>query len=373
MLGATLQIARSHGEDRLYSPSKPWRGYHQHLQYLWRARSSSSTGVWSVPPLVFKEKVSIPESREPENRTGSEVGPSNSQTVSTSSLCSSLESENACSSNLDRFLESTTPSISAQYFFKETMGRCKTSDVECQPYFTLAELWDSFKEWSAYGASVPLVLNGSDCVVQYYVPYLSGIQLYGKSTGRFGEKSDSESSKDFTSDEFSRNNVETVASDGMLLFEFLEENTPHSREPLTSKISDLSHHFPELMSLRSCDLLSTSWISVAWYPIYRIPTGTTLKDLDACFLTFHSLSTQKKDDDNAARPVITCEQGSGAPKISLPIFGLSSYKFKGSTWNRESDGRLKTLLLQAADNWLQVAGVKLPDFLFFASHGAGLN
>ena len=27
------------------------------------------------------------------------------------------------------------------------------------------------------------------------------------------------------------------------------------------------------------------------YPIYRIPTGPTLKDLDACFLTYHSLYT----------------------------------------------------------------------------------
>lgn len=27
------------------------------------------------------------------------------------------------------------------------------------------------------------------------------------------------------------------------------------------------------------------------YPIYRIPMGQTLKDLDACFLTYHSLST----------------------------------------------------------------------------------
>ena len=27
------------------------------------------------------------------------------------------------------------------------------------------------------------------------------------------------------------------------------------------------------------------------YPIYRIPTGPTLKDLDACFLTYHSLHT----------------------------------------------------------------------------------
>jgi hypothetical protein len=27
------------------------------------------------------------------------------------------------------------------------------------------------------------------------------------------------------------------------------------------------------------------------YPIYRIPTGPTLKDLDACFLTYHTLHT----------------------------------------------------------------------------------
>lgn len=33
-------------------------------------------------------------------------------------------------------------------------------------------------EWSAYGAGVPLQMHGSDSTVQYYVPYLSGIQLY---------------------------------------------------------------------------------------------------------------------------------------------------------------------------------------------------
>ncbi|KAH0449299.1 hypothetical protein IEQ34_023099 [Dendrobium chrysotoxum] len=220
MLGATLQIARGHGEDRFYSPSKAWRGYHQHLQYLSRSRSSSSAGVWSVPPLVFKEKASVPECHEPDDRTGLEVGPSNAQYISASSVssswCSSLVSENTRSSNLDRFLESTTPSIAAQFFYKTTKGGCRTCDVECQPYFTLTELWDSFKEWSAYGASVPLVLNGSDCVVQYYVPYLSGIQLYGKSSRRFGEK-----------------------SDGMLLFEFLEQNAPHSREPLSNKANSI--------------------------------------------------------------------------------------------------------------------------------------
>ena len=59
-----------------------------------------------------------------------------------------------------------------------TMRGLRTCDVEFQPYFNLSDLWESFKEWSAYGAGVPLVLNGSDSVVQYYVPYLSAIQLY---------------------------------------------------------------------------------------------------------------------------------------------------------------------------------------------------
>lgn len=57
----------------------------------------------------------------------------------------------------------------------------RTGAVELQPYFVLGDLWDSFKEWSAYGVGVPLILNDSDSVVQYYVPYLSGIQIYGKS------------------------------------------------------------------------------------------------------------------------------------------------------------------------------------------------
>jgi hypothetical protein len=49
---------------------------------------------------------------------------------------------------------------------------------EVTPYFNLGDLWDSFDEWSAYGAGVHLTLNGDESVVQYYVPYLSAIQLY---------------------------------------------------------------------------------------------------------------------------------------------------------------------------------------------------
>lgn len=59
------------------------------------------------------------------------------------------------------------------------MRGLRTYDAENQPYFVLGDLWESFKEWSAYGAGVPLVLDDNDSVIQYYVPYLSAIQIYG--------------------------------------------------------------------------------------------------------------------------------------------------------------------------------------------------
>lgn len=58
------------------------------------------------------------------------------------------------------------------------LRRGRSPPVDGISYFVLGDLWDSFREWSAYGAGVPLLMNYSDSVVQYYVPYLSGIQLY---------------------------------------------------------------------------------------------------------------------------------------------------------------------------------------------------
>ena len=58
------------------------------------------------------------------------------------------------------------------------MGRRGGDARHSSPYFCLGDLWEAFNEWSFYGAGVPLLLNGSDSVIQYYVPYLSAIQLY---------------------------------------------------------------------------------------------------------------------------------------------------------------------------------------------------
>ncbi|VVA24654.1 PREDICTED: Protein of unknown function DUF789 [Prunus dulcis] len=325
--------------------------------------------------------------------------------------------------NLDRFLEYTTPVVQAQYIPKTSVRRWRTHEPELHPYFVLGDLWESFKEWSAYGAGVPLLLNGSDSVIQYYVPYLSAIQLYvdpSKPSTRIrrpGDESDAESSRETSSDgssdygterglngapysALSWQNVADVnghgwnralprnkpfngsSSDesgevcnppGQLIFQYMEHDQPFGREPLADKISVLASQFPELRTYRSCDLSPSSWVSVAWYPIYRIPTGPTLQSLDACFLTFHSLSTPIKGtstDRLRFSGAQAREVQNATFKHSLPIFGLASYKFKVSFWNLNGvhECQKANSLLRAADNWLRLLQVNHPDFNFFVSH-----
>jgi len=44
--------------------------------------------------------------------------------------------------------------------------------------FWLRDFWSALEQWSCYGAGVPLQLDTGEHVVQYYTPYLSGIQLF---------------------------------------------------------------------------------------------------------------------------------------------------------------------------------------------------
>ncbi|XP_065881163.1 uncharacterized protein [Euphorbia lathyris] len=411
MLGTGLQFTtRGRGDDRFYQPVKARRN-HQNQQNDQLRISQTDFSACQSPSA--KQKTDEPVDREPDNWTALEESLKPVSVPAFETVVSPL-------SNLERFLESITPSVPAQYLSKTTMRGWRTCNVEFQPYFVLGDLWESFKEWSAYGAGVPVILNDSDSVVQYYVPYLSGIQIYGESmktclkSRRPCEDSDSDfrdSSSDGSSDyeperglkalreqwnhhhhhlanevplrmdrlsvrdhqitnleDSSSDDGESLNSQGCLLFEYLERDPPYSREPLADKISDLTSRFPGLKTLRSCDLLSSSWISVAWYPIYRIPTGPTLKDLDACFLTYHSLHTPLGGAQNAQAPVMTFpSEMDGVPKMSLPVFGLASYKFKGPLWTPSGgyEHQLANSLLQGADNWLRLLQVNHPDFLFF--------
>ncbi|KAK9676224.1 hypothetical protein RND81_11G062700 [Saponaria officinalis] len=427
-----LGVNKSHGNDRFYIPSKMRANYsHNNINnndnLINGSLNSDDSNNQNNPQLqrtqndVIHEGTSVGGKcggktvfsgyREPENRTNNVLKPA---------LLTGFGPAELPLSNVERFLEAITPSVPAHFVSKTMMRGLKKSDVEFQPYFLLSDLWKSFKEWSAYGVSVPLVLNDSDSVVQYYVPYLSGIQLYfdpskapaksrQTSDDSYGDYFSCDSSRDGSSDSerdralmYSRemqnpyilpsdislkmerslsshqrtalhetllnDQGESGTSQGSLLFQYFEHNLPFCREPLVDKISDLSLQLPELKLLRSCDLLSSSWLSVAWYPIYRIPTGPTLRDLEACFLTYHSLHTPIRDAAATEAPVMVYpNEIDGSPRIALPVLGLASYKFGGSLWtpSSASDSQLVNSLWQAADSWLRLLQVNHPDYMFF--------
>ncbi|XP_071700768.1 uncharacterized protein [Rutidosis leptorrhynchoides] len=320
--------------------------------------------------------------------------------------------------NLDRFMKHTTPIVTAQHFPKTSMKKWRNQENDYHPYFILGDLWESLKEWSAYGAGVPLVLNESDSVVQYYVPYLSGIQLYVDPSApvttirRPGEESDSDSSRATSSDgsyepgspahgpRVKENGAGSITKSfnklvlrgapfvgdgmeeseirnppGLLIFEYFERALPYHRAPLADKISDLALKFPELKTYRSCDLTQSSWVSIAWYPIYRIPVGPSLQNLDASFLTFHSLSTPIRstieDKPHLHGSTIVEVHDVGMPcRLLLPIFGLAVYKFKNSDWTQSGIHGTEKVnsLMQSTENWLRSLNVYHPDFVFFKNH-----
>ncbi|PNT73858.1 hypothetical protein BRADI_1g03010v3 [Brachypodium distachyon] len=386
---AATSSSRNHlKHDRFYYP--PHRRQHQQQQQQQGLQSRRPPSPSPSPRSARREAAPA----DADSRADSDDSSSTSSKRSAESTAAEVNvpSPGAAeeAGNLDRFLASTTPSVPVRYLRKASTGLWKSGDaMDSPPYFCLDDLWESFREWSAYGAGVPLVLNGRDSVIQYYVPYLSAIQLYAD-PDRPAARTSSESSSETDVDRLRVSSMEAThrlengglqiddgeayASASFPIFEHLERDSPYGREPLTDKVSALAVRFPALKTFKSCDLLPSSWMSVAWYPIYRIPTGPTLKDLDACFLTFHCLATPSKDSHptTLACPgfegINHCPNATG--KVSLPAFGLASYKLRSSIWasNGAPEEESVTSLMQEADNWLRCIHVDHPDFRFFVSH-----
>eukprot|EP00249_Psilotum_nudum_P023935 c29031_g1_i1 orf=390-1727(-) len=391
-----------------------------------------------MPPStgVFSRKQNSPQKPLRKRNASPTLSPSNFEeevaenaTRASSSPASGRKPRNC---NLDRFLESTCPSVQPLYLPKSCQweacqSRLQLGHTEPLPYFALADLRDSFGEWSAYGAGVPITLNGNETVVQYYAPYLSAMQLYTARSGqrpflKFRHPNGDSDASDYSCSEVSsdgesdrlpecwkcecgkthkRDAGECCICDafkkdrnipryripegdgwdwhGHLLFEYFEESPPHGRVPLADKITELARVFPELRSLRSVDLLPASWMSVAWYPIYRIPTGPTLRDLAACFLTYHCLSTSWQDgalsgivepSKSPAACSVSLLSDRHLPRIYLQAFGLAHYKLRGSIWTSvgNQERRHASSLFRCAESWLRCLGVRHPDFEFFISH-----
>ncbi|CAI0467146.1 unnamed protein product [Linum tenue] len=431
-----VTTARARGDGRFYVSPAMRKPHVQLQQQQQRRRHQQNSQQPQQQPQQRYQPQQQQQQQKPANPPMNGTSPEiekrvdadqcrSSSTSSTASNCSvpGRPSTDGIHTNLDRFLEFTTPVVAAQLQPKTSVKGWRRGEEHHQhPYFVLDDLWESLKEWSAYGVGVPLLLDGSETVIQYYVPYLSGIQLYKDASKqstrrRHGEDSDTESSRETSSDSSSdyggakhgargpwnqQNGVDSnvpilnglslrskpsrgSSSDendisnnpGQLIFEYMEHESPFHRQPLADQIAVLASQFPELKTCKSCDLTPASWMSVAWYPIYRIPTGPTLQNLDACFLTFHSLSTpsafQGRNTDGI--PIIGTRmdaQSADMSKLSLYSFGLASYKLKASFWipNGTYDCPKVNSLQRAAETWLRLLQVNHPDYMFFVSHSS---
>ncbi|TKY51997.1 Transducin/WD40 repeat superfamily protein [Spatholobus suberectus] len=322
-------------------------------------------------------------------------------------------------SNLERFLLCVTPDVPSR-----TLQSC-SSDLNCQwlphgkdtiEYFTLKELWDCYYEWSAYGAGVPLMLESGDTLTQYYVPYLSAIQIYSSKSVAASRirREDNEGvefecdswSEDSGSDNLSRSlsnnsskawDVDSLDSSSdqagswqtkdmfdFLYLQYTETSPPCKRVPFAEKITELARNHPALMTFKSVDISPTSWMAVAWYPIYAVPCHKNKKDLAASFLTYHTLSSfqdcaSEYDGIDTGKNISSLagwrsiigekckKKESGC--ISLFPFGLATYKMRKNIWSNTSSNNQGLFgLYNAADLWLKQHNVHHHDFNFFTLH-----
>uniref|UniRef100_A0A1J3JGD7 DUF789 domain-containing protein n=1 Tax=Noccaea caerulescens TaxID=107243 RepID=A0A1J3JGD7_NOCCA len=293
-------------------------------------------------------------------------------------------------SNLDRFLHCTTPVVPPQSLPKteiRTLNRLwHPWEREKVEFFRLSDLWDCYDEWSAYGASVPIHITNGESLVQYYVPYLSAIQIFtshssliqlreesedGESEGRY-TFSDSGSDESVSEEGGGLENSGILHPNdrlGYLYLQYFERSAPYTRVPLMDKINELAQRYPGLMSLRSVDLSPASWMSVAWYPIYHIPMGRTIKDLSTCFLTYHTLSSSFQDmepEENGGDKERMRKEGED---ITLLPFGMATYKMQGNVWlsDDHDDQERLVSLYSVADSWLKQLRVQHHDFNYFCS------
>ncbi|XP_075497929.1 uncharacterized protein LOC142535534 isoform X2 [Primulina tabacum] len=269
-------------------------------------------------------------------------------------------------SNLDSFLNCSAPVAPSQFLSKSEMRKLNRlwyhSEREKLEYFTLGDLWDSFDEWSACGLGVPIISDGCHNLTQYFVPYLSAVQIFTSSSSL----NYSRDREDIDSISETRNS----SSDwGNLYFQHFETSSPYGRVPLVDKVNSFSRRYPGLTTYRSVDLSPASWMAVAWYPIYHIPKGRTIKDFQTCFLTYHTLSSSFQDMESEDN--IENFEGSrklGGESISLRPFGLATYKMQADVWISDKnggDGERLASLLSAADSWLKQLRVQHHDFNYF--------
>ncbi|KAF7820277.1 uncharacterized protein G2W53_025732 [Senna tora] len=181
---------------------------------------------------------------------------------------------------------------------------------------------------------------------------------------------------------------------GHLYLEYTEMCSPYQRVPLVEKIMELARRYPALMTLKSVDLSPASWMAVAWYPIYSIPSRKNERGLETCFLTYHTLSASFQDcatvydDMDIGKETSGCcweilaekcerrkkmNNNSECMMLLMPPFGVATYKMRQDIWvNAESfDHERLSFLYSAAESWLKQLHLHHHhDFNFFTFHSS---
>uniref|UniRef100_A0A7N0TUN6 Uncharacterized protein n=1 Tax=Kalanchoe fedtschenkoi TaxID=63787 RepID=A0A7N0TUN6_KALFE len=147
--------------------------------------------------------------------------------------------------NIDRLVQTVTPCVQARFQPQPRRNGQELLEAGLNQYYYLDDLWECFREWSAYGAGVELTLNGNENVTQYYVPSLSLIQLYvDPATSRnLGINAISQRMSEMTmAPRTSTSTGESSQSRENLIFEYQEHELPHQRMPLFDKVCPVSHY-----------------------------------------------------------------------------------------------------------------------------------
>ncbi|XP_010935537.1 uncharacterized protein [Elaeis guineensis] len=298
--------------------------------------------------------------------------------------------------DFEGFLYSASPVIgqthsirSCRTCFKEQL----IGDSLCShqiPSISLKSLWQWYEEPGCFGLEVKAqdyhkskrLHNGYSEFSAYFVPYLSAVQLFGRSRNTRNDSPDevaiasevdkrlktpsnlcslpifsmllpqpskvihtclSESSSSAKDEFCDRLDRSACKGDVELIFEYFESDQPPWRRPLFEKINELvggdtlSHcrAFGDPLNLESInlhDLHPASWYSVAWYPIYRIPDC----NFHAAFLTYHSLGHfVHRSSSSKASDSLSC--------IVSPVVGLQTYNDKGECWFKLKDSFSKVI------------------------------
>lgn len=301
--------------------------------------------------------------------------------------------------NIEAFVASTTPVFVAR--------RRRAEETSSSSSYALKDLWASFVEPSAFGAEVPLRLQEGLDVSQYYVPFLSGMQLFTRDAAN-GEDDAKEEDQGTAAAAAAAGSGRVRPGGTRLIFEFFEKASPYTRASLSDTIRGIMEEQPELAEMTSDDLAPSSWMSVAWYPIYRIPQGTMLHDVQGCFLTYHALYVGELRDGDIACPLppkmsnlveqlidervtktrenasfgvfdggdakdVDTDEKNTSSSFTVRIlrpFGLSMYKMQGDVWAaNETTTEWMNKLMDGAYTWLRMRKTVHPDYEFFSHFG----